>query len=143
MTLRQKYPREYSSWHSMKTRCNNPNSPDYVYYGKRGITVCERWNTLGSFILDMGTRPEGMTLDRVNNDKGYSPSNCRWSSSVRQNNNQRKRCTNTSGITGVYWHKTRKDWQVEFQGTFLSRTKDFFKACCLRKSAEAHYRANN
>ena len=77
----------------MRQRCQDPNRPDYVYYGARGITVCERWQTFDNFLADMGERPEGMTLDRVDNDGPYEPGNCRWATLSQQQKNQRRRVT--------------------------------------------------
>lgn len=81
--------RTYSSWASMKERCNNPNSTCYHKYGARGIKVCKRWATFNKFFEDMGLRPKGKTLDRINNDGDYKPSNCKWSTPLEQSNNQR------------------------------------------------------
>lgn len=78
----------YSIWDSMHQRCNNVNRKDYVRYGGKGVTVCERWNSFDNFLADMGTRPEGCSLDRINNDLGYSPENCRWATIKQQNRNQ-------------------------------------------------------
>ncbi len=76
---------EYSSWRSMKYRCCSPGSKDYGRYGGSGITVCSEWeNDFNRFLLDMGDRPAGTTLDRVDNDKGYCKENCRWASPVQQ-----------------------------------------------------------
>ena len=68
----------YKVWSSMLHRCNNSNATHYKRYGGRGIKVCERWNKFENFLEDMGERPEGMTLDRINNDWNYEKSNCRW-----------------------------------------------------------------
>lgn len=69
----------YAAWTNMKTRCNNPNSSQWLWYGKRGIKVCERWNTFENFYADMfPTWERGLELDRRDNNKGYEPDNCRW-----------------------------------------------------------------
>jgi hypothetical protein len=73
----------------MRARCLNPNDAGYVNYGAIGIEVCERWNIFQNFYDDMGERPEGCSLDRVDSGKGYDPGNCRWASSRQQNRNRR------------------------------------------------------
>lgn len=77
----------YRSWLKMRERCFNPKNERYHRYGGRGITVCERWLSFANFIADMGERPEGMTLDRKNTDGNYEPGNCKWSTTLEQNQN--------------------------------------------------------
>lgn len=81
---------EYQVWASMKERCNNPNTANFSDYGGRGIEVCARWNDYAMFIADMGRRPVGCSIDRINNAGNYEPGNCRWATRKEQNRNTRK-----------------------------------------------------
>ena len=83
------YRPEYAIWREMLQRCNNPNRPQYSRYGGRGIKVCERWFKFDNFFLDMGERPKGLTLERIDNDKGYGPDNCKWASRYEQTRNRK------------------------------------------------------
>ena len=105
----------YNTWKHMVDRCTNPKSKVYNYYGGRGITVCEEWLDVRNFITwaeETYPHIEGMTLDRIDNDGGYSPENCTWSDKTTQAVNQRVRKDNKSGYVGVTWNKDKKKWSV-------------------------------
>jgi len=82
----------YNSWRKAKERVYNPNAQGYKYYGGRGVEMCNRWtNSFEYFLFDMGERPEGTTIDRINPFGNYEPTNCRWSTRQVQANNKRRR----------------------------------------------------
>ena len=83
--------REYVTWRSMKNRCQNPNSTVFDHYGGRGITICKEWvDSFETFYRDMGDKPNGLTLDRIDTNGDYTPSNCRWATQSVQCRNQRR-----------------------------------------------------
>ena len=81
----------YSVWASMINRCRNPNDSHWEYYGGRGIKVCDRWHDFQNFLADMGESPPRLTLERVDNDGDYEPTNCVWDTMEVQSNNRRSR----------------------------------------------------
>jgi len=90
----------HKSWEAMRQRCLNPSYSKYFLHGGRGIKICERWkNSFPNFLLDMGLRPEGKTLDRIDNDGNYEPKNCRWATPREQANNRKQK--SEVGFTGV------------------------------------------
>lgn len=88
-TTKDKASSTYSKWQGMKTRCYNPNSNRFKYYGGKGIIVCDRWlNSFENFLEDMGECPEGLTLDMIDSNKNYEPDNCKWSTLEEQSRNR-------------------------------------------------------
>jgi hypothetical protein len=139
--------RAYESWAEMIKRCYNPNCEKYKDYGARGITVCEQWVTntykgfgFKVFLTEMGERPEGRQLDRIDNSKGYCKENCRWATPTQNAQNKRVYKTNLFGISGVVWHSRMCCWQVSGsvagKKITLYSGKDYLEACCARKSWE-------
>ena len=105
----------YKTWNDMIRRCTNHKATGYKNYGGRGITVCDEWTDVVVFVAWCeATHPNvvGVTLDRIDNDKGYSPDNCTWSSRTIQNINQRMKSNNTSGYNGIIWNKKNSNWKA-------------------------------
>lgn len=134
-------------WKTMRQRCANPNRKGYENYGGRGIAVCPEWDSFEQFKSDMGYRPAGKTLDRIDNDKGYSKENCRWADWETQAANRRKpvlvvtpNADSTCGVRGVCFVTTTGYWQASGQRggkrTTLYYGSSFDKAVEARKAWE-------
>lgn len=102
--------RTYKCWQDMKARCYTPTCHNYPNYGGRGIRVCDRWiESFSNFVADMGLKPDGLTLDRIETNGHYEPGNCRWANRAEQRRNQRDCIYLTlDGIT-----KTAEEWAHE------------------------------
>lgn len=107
--VNRKPTRTMRIWKNMIQRTCNPNCPMYTRYGGAGISVCETWQTFEGFVADMGEAPNNLTLDRVDNNKGYSPDNCRWTTYAEQNRNK----SNTKLLTLNGKTQVAADWIAE------------------------------
>ena len=132
--------RPYQIWYNMKERCNNENCPAYESYGNRGIKVCKEWsNSFESFLgwaMLNGYRSD-LTLDRIDNDKGYEPSNCRWVTQHIQALNRRMSKKNTSGyvgITKVTTKQGKKRWAAQITINYKSKVLCAYVAMHIRGS---------
>ncbi len=112
----------YETWCSMRQRCNNENYRGFHFYGGRGIKICKEWDDFWVFVDDMGDRPEGHTLDRKDNDKGYSKENCRWATPVEQIQNRRPFViTGSKGFYKTASGKYRAEIKVENEKHYLGQ----------------------
>jgi hypothetical protein len=93
--------RAYTIWLHMRQRCMNPSNLRYPLYGGRGITICDRWSSFENFYADMGDPPHGTSIDRIDNDKGYSPDNCRWATQREQVHNSRSTKLTDADIAAI------------------------------------------
>lgn len=141
--------RTYRTWEAMKQRCTNPNHMAYSLYGGRGISFDPSWNSFISFLSDMGERPIGKTLDRIDNSKGYFKENCRWATNKEQQTNLSVKTTphkdSKSGVVGVCFSTKDKCWLA--YGRRNGKTKSLYRgasftdACNLRQQWEQSYRS--
>lgn len=135
----------YNSWSNMIQQCTNPKATCYSKYGAKGITVCARWRgSFDNFLADMGERPTGTTIDRVNPTGNYEPGNCRWGTALQQaHNRQRLSAANKSGFRGVYWHSgkwaaTINPGKQLYLGRFVKKEE---AARAYNKAALTHFGA--
>lgn len=138
----------YNVWSMMVQRCYEENHDSYPSYGGSGKLVCDRWlqprgEGFKNFCSDMGLRPYKNKFDRVDNDLGYTPDNCRWVDDKTSVINRGISRNNTSGCKGVVWNRQKNKWQaqitVDYRHKNLGLYSDWFDAVCARKSAELIY----
>lgn len=136
MKTHERHTPEYYAWVNMRSRCFTKTCRDYKWYGARGVSVSKEWDVFEAFIQDMGPKPSPKhSLERIDNEKGYSADNCKWATAEEQANNQRVRSTNKSGVQGVF---KRRDgyWIAKFKGEYIGCFSSFDKAYAARKAAE-------
>lgn len=136
------YTKAYNSWRGMVQRCNNPNHKSYEYYGKRGIKVCKRWSSFENFYEDMGDTKPGLSLDRIDNNKNYSPDNCRWVTYKKQANNRNPK---SRGPQRQFWFRA---WHKDSMSQYMSNSqrafskkwgigKTYISACLSKRRKQA------
>lgn len=121
----------YRTWSSMRTRCNNPNSRGFTWYGARGIEVCDRWSSFLLFVKDMGARPKDHTLDRIDSDGNYEPENCRWATKDTQLKNRKYRflAYPSQARTQPLKMKCLRGHSFSKENTYTLNSKRFCRKC--------------
>jgi len=122
--------RAWYTWTGMKDRCNNPNHSEYANYGGRGITVCEKWDSFQAFYADMGERPVGMVIERVDNNAGYFPGNCRWTTRSENMRNRR----NTRAITAHGKTQSMAAWEEELGLARQTINRRLARGCTIEQA---------
>lgn len=135
---------EYRTWQSMINRCTKPNVKAFNHYGGRGITVCERWREFTNFFEDMGRNPSPKhSIERIDVNGNYEPSNCKWATHIDQARNKRISKRNNSGSQGVCWNSPKNKWQVyisvSYKNIYIGRFDILEDAVKARKEAEFKY----
>ena len=129
----------YRVWNSMIQRCTNPNLDNYNRYGGRGIKVCNRWLKFEFFYADMGDKPEGFSIDRIDNDGNYEPKNCKWSSmKEQQRNTRRNRFIEHEGIT-----KPLIEWSEELNINYRTLISRMNKGWSTERALKKQLRRNH
>jgi hypothetical protein len=131
----------YSSWEGMVQRCNNPNNKKYRDYSGRGIKVCEAWKDFRVFFADMGPRPDGLTLDRINNNGNYEPGNCRWATYHEQRINSRPKSHVSSNLHFFYAHGLNGEiviWNNQREFAIKFGLNPSHVGGCLRNERKQH-----
>lgn len=141
---RTEYVKLKSVWYAMWARCTKETHPQWKDYGGRGIKVTDSWKDFQQFLTDMGERPKGYTLERLDNTQGYFKENCIWASWEEQSLNKRKRSDNTTGITGVAYSSRDGAYvasiKVNSRSYHLYQGPSIEAAVAARKTAEQLFR---
>lgn len=122
VTHQKSYSKIYRTWIAMLSRCRNPNDNNYIHYGARGIKVCERWHVFENFYADMGDHPFYIAqIDRIDNEKGYCPENCRWVTAKENSRNRRTtvrhdQIVQQALIEQIGWSKNQFRWYMKRYG---------------------------
>ena len=121
----------YITWQALVNRCTNLEAPKWVKYGKAGITVCARWRKFENFLADMGTKPDGFSIDRIDNNKGYTPRNCRWATPQEQGQN---RSTNRLTVADVLFIRANPSLSAPALAKRLNVSRQVVRAAATRQT---------